>query len=83
MTFQAQLRRARVLPVITPQAVELTCQLTATLARGGMSAVEITLRSDSALDCIRAVKNAQPDLLVAAGTVTGPAESTLGSSQRS
>jgi 2-dehydro-3-deoxyphosphogluconate aldolase/(4S)-4-hydroxy-2-oxoglutarate aldolase len=39
-----------------------------------MQAVEITLRTEVALDSIRAVKEAVPDILVAAGTVTNPGE---------
>ncbi len=71
---QALLERCRVLPVVTAREVDETVQLTRTLARGGMQAVEITLRTEAALDSIRAVKEAVPDILVAAGTVTNPGE---------
>ena len=62
----------RVLPVVTAQTVKSTVQLTQTLFDGGMRAVEITLRTEAALDSIRAVKAEVPDILVAAGTVTNP-----------
>jgi 2-dehydro-3-deoxyphosphogluconate aldolase / (4S)-4-hydroxy-2-oxoglutarate aldolase len=68
------LARARVLPVVTARDVESTVQLSRTLAAGGMVAVEITLRTAAALDSIRAVKEQLPDVIVAAGTVTNPAE---------
>jgi len=61
-----------VLPVVTAQTVKSTVQLTQTLFDGGMRAVEITLRTEAALDSIRAVKAEVPDILVAAGTVTNP-----------
>ncbi len=37
-----------------------------------MRGIEITLRSDTALDCVRAVRQRYDDVLVAVGTVTGP-----------
>jgi 2-dehydro-3-deoxyphosphogluconate aldolase/(4S)-4-hydroxy-2-oxoglutarate aldolase len=39
-----------------------------------MTAIEITLRTDAALDSIRAVQAEVPELLVAAGTVNTPAD---------
>jgi len=68
------LQACRVLPVVTANDVEATVQLAAALLRGGMRAIEITLRTAAALDSIRAVQAEVPDMLVAAGTVTTPAE---------
>lgn len=62
----------RVLPVVTAHDVETTVQLTRALMRGGMRAVEITLRTDAALDSIRAIKAEIPGALVAAGTIAHP-----------
>ena len=72
MMFADQLAACRVLPVITALDVESTVKLAQALDRGGMKAVEITLRTPAALDSMRAVKSAVPDMLVAAGTVTNP-----------
>ena len=69
---QSLLKSCRVLPVVTATDVESTVQLTRTLHKGGMKAVEITLRTAAALDSIRAVKAEVPGILVAAGTVTNP-----------
>lgn len=69
---QSLLETCRVLPVVTAIDVESTVQLTRTLAAGNMLAVEITLRTEAALDSIREVKAQVPDMLVAAGTVTNP-----------
>jgi 2-dehydro-3-deoxyphosphogluconate aldolase/(4S)-4-hydroxy-2-oxoglutarate aldolase len=66
------LRACRVLPVITVIDVESTLQLASALQRGGMRAVEITLRSAAALDAIAELRRQMPGLLVAAGTVLGP-----------
>ena len=68
------LAECRVLPVVTAHNIDTTVLLTKALVKGGMRAVEITLRTEAALDCIRAVKEEVPGALVAAGTVTTPAE---------
>jgi 2-dehydro-3-deoxyphosphogluconate aldolase/(4S)-4-hydroxy-2-oxoglutarate aldolase len=71
---QSLLSSCRVLPVVTAHDVDTTVQLTRTLLQGGMRAVEITLRTEAALESIEAVKAQVPGILVAAGTVTNPAE---------
>jgi 2-dehydro-3-deoxyphosphogluconate aldolase/(4S)-4-hydroxy-2-oxoglutarate aldolase len=68
------LEQCRVLPVVTAVSVDATVSLARALQRGGMRAIEITLRSAAALDSIRAVSEQVPGLLVAAGTVTNSAE---------
>jgi 2-dehydro-3-deoxyphosphogluconate aldolase/(4S)-4-hydroxy-2-oxoglutarate aldolase len=74
MTLQEKLRASRVLPVVTAKSVGSTVQLARALQRGGMTAIEITLRTPAAMDAIVAVKQEVPGLLVAAGTVTTPTE---------
>ena len=64
----------RVLPVVTARDVDATVALSRALLAGGMRAIEITLRTDAALDAIAAVRSEVPDMLVAAGTVTNPRE---------
>jgi len=70
MSLVEQLSSSRILPVITVLDPESTVQLTQALLRGGMTAVEITLRTPSALASLQAVKEQVPGVLVAAGTVT-------------
>lgn len=60
----------RVLPVITARNVGATVDLAHALWAGGMRAIEITLRSPHALDCVNAVRAGLPDMQVAVGTVT-------------
>ena len=74
MTLQEKLQASRVLPVVTARDVDSTVLLARALQRGGMTAIEITLRTHSAMDAIVAVKREVPGLLVAAGTVNTPAE---------
>jgi 2-dehydro-3-deoxyphosphogluconate aldolase/(4S)-4-hydroxy-2-oxoglutarate aldolase len=64
-----QLRACKILPVLTAHSVESTLQTVYALHRGGINAVEITLRTEAALDSLSTVKQALPDMLVAAGTV--------------
>ena len=70
----ALLSSFRVLPVVTADDADVTVQLARTLCNGGMKAIEITLRTAAALDAIRAVKQQVPEIQVAAGTITNPAE---------
>ncbi|MEM8564330.1 MAG: bifunctional 4-hydroxy-2-oxoglutarate aldolase/2-dehydro-3-deoxy-phosphogluconate aldolase [Pseudomonadota bacterium] len=70
----AGLKSARLVPLITPVDVQTTVAMAKALARGGIRVIEIALRSEPALDSIVAVKQAVPELLVAAGTVTNPGE---------
>ncbi len=64
----------RVLPVVTARDVDSTVALSRALLAGGMRAIEITLRTPAAMDAIVAVKEALPEMLVAAGTVTNTRE---------
>ncbi len=70
--LEERLSEARVLPVITPRDEESTVALASALQRGGMRAVEITLRTPAALAAIAAVKAALPGLTVAAGRTERP-----------
>ncbi len=72
--LQEKLKACRVLPVVTAKNVESTVNLARALSRGGMRAIEITLRTPAALDAIAAVRAEVPEILVAAGTVNTPAE---------
>ena len=67
------LDRCRVLPVITPGEIDRFIGLIGALHAGGMAAVEVTLRSDTALECIAECRRQFPDMVVAAGTVLDPA----------
>ncbi len=69
-----KLKQARLLPVVTAVDVDSTLLLAQALQRGGMRAIEVTLRTSAGLDAIIAVKQACPELWVAAGTVTSAAE---------
>lgn len=63
------LSRVRVLPVLTVDSAEQAVETARALQRGGLQAVEITLRTQVALEAIAAVKAALPGFIVGAGTI--------------
>lgn len=68
------LSRVRVLPVLTVDSAEQAVETARALQRGGLQAVEITLRTPVALQAIAAVKAALPTFVVGAGTIKTPAD---------
>ncbi len=58
-----------VIPVLLIDKVEHAVPLARALAKGGLPAIEITLRTAAALDAIRAVANEVPEAIVGAGTI--------------
>ncbi len=60
---------APVIPVVVIDEVEAAVPLARALVDGGIGVIEVTLRSDAALDGIRAIADAVPEIRVGAGTV--------------
>lgn len=58
-----------VLPVINITEKETAIPLVDSLTAGGLPLIEVTLRSESSLESIKAIKKARPGMLVGAGTV--------------
>ena len=63
-----------VIPVVGLADAQHAVPLARALLAGGVRIIEITLRSEAALDAIRRVADALPDMLVGAGTVCTPAQ---------
>jgi len=68
------LARAPVMPVIVIQNLHDAVPLARALVAGGISTLEITLRSDVALEAIRVIRAEVPEATVGAGTVLTPAQ---------
>ncbi|MEU1674846.1 bifunctional 4-hydroxy-2-oxoglutarate aldolase/2-dehydro-3-deoxy-phosphogluconate aldolase [Streptomyces roseifaciens] len=64
---------APVLPVAVLADASDAVPLARALVAGGLPAIEVTLRTDAALDAIRAVAAEVPEAVVGAGTVLSPA----------
>lgn len=58
-----------VIPVLLIDKLEHAVPLARALAKGGLPAIEITLRTAAALDAIRAVAQEVPEAIVGAGTI--------------
>ncbi|MGF1743468.1 bifunctional 4-hydroxy-2-oxoglutarate aldolase/2-dehydro-3-deoxy-phosphogluconate aldolase [Vibrio minamisatsumaniensis] len=70
MTTIAQLLATiKVIPVIAIEQAEDIVPLGRALAENGLPAAEITFRSDAAVEAIRLLREAQPEMLIGAGTV--------------
>jgi 2-dehydro-3-deoxyphosphogluconate aldolase/(4S)-4-hydroxy-2-oxoglutarate aldolase len=61
--------KAKILPVITIAREQDVLPLADALAAGGMTALEITLRSAFGLSAIRILREQRPELCVGAGTI--------------
>lgn len=67
--FATLLRAAPLIPVITIDDAEKAEPLALALRAGGLRNLEVTLRTPEAIEAIRLMKRAAPDLQVGAGTV--------------
>ena len=68
--FQQFLQHSKkVVPVISLPSLDMALPLMDALAAGGITVVEITLRTDCALDAITLLTRERPQLVVGAGTV--------------
>jgi 2-dehydro-3-deoxyphosphogluconate aldolase/(4S)-4-hydroxy-2-oxoglutarate aldolase len=66
------LRRAPVVPVIVLHDVRHAVPLAEALLAGGLSVLEVTLRTEAGLPSIEAMRKALPEALVGIGTLTRP-----------
>ena len=72
MTIEQVMGLAPVIPVLTIERVEDAVPLAQALVKGGLRALEITLRSDAALAAIAAIAGTVPDAVPGVGTVESP-----------
>ncbi|WEM45419.1 bifunctional 4-hydroxy-2-oxoglutarate aldolase/2-dehydro-3-deoxy-phosphogluconate aldolase (plasmid) [Photobacterium sp. DA100] len=68
-TTAQQLAQIKIIPVIAIDRAEDIIPLGKALAENGLPAAEITFRSDAAAEAIRLLREAQPEMLIGAGTV--------------
>ncbi len=65
---------APVVPVLTIERAADAVPLAKALVAGGLSAIEVTLRTPAAIEAVRAIVAEVPDAIVGVGTVTRPIE---------
>lgn len=68
----SHLRAMPVVAVVVVEDADHAVPLAEALLRGGVTTVEVTLRSDAALDAIEAIATAVPQIAIGAGTVLHP-----------
>ena len=69
MTVMERLANSVVVPVVVLDKVEDAVPLARAMAAGGVDSMEITFRTACAPECIKAVAENCPDVLVGAGTI--------------
>ncbi len=70
--LEAALRKAPVVPVMVIDNLKDAVPLARALVNGGLPVLEITLRTDAALDCIKAIVAEVEGAIVGSGTVLTP-----------
>ena len=63
-----------VIPVVTIADPQHAVPVARALVEGGVRIIELTLRTDSALESLKRIANEVPDILVGAGTILTPAQ---------
>ena len=64
------LSRGSVMPVLVIPEISMAAPLAEALASGGLTVFEITLRTECALDAMVVMRDAVPEALIGAGTIT-------------
>lgn len=72
---------ATVIPVLAVKRIEDAPKLARALANGGLKVIELTLRTPIALDAMKAMQDAAPELIVGMGTVTSPEQAQKSSDE--
>jgi len=72
ITAQSLLRTAGILPVITVHSLDQGQRIAEALLDGGLTTLELTLRTPIALDALTALKRNFPEIVIGAGTVLEP-----------
>jgi 2-dehydro-3-deoxyphosphogluconate aldolase/(4S)-4-hydroxy-2-oxoglutarate aldolase len=71
------LQQSRIIPVIVIDKIEHAIPLANTLVEYGFNVLEITLRTDCALDAIKQIADNVPKAIVGAGTIITPGQLSL------
>lgn len=69
VNFPSILRAAKVMPILTVHDVNQAVRAAEALASGGLTVLEITLRTDVAVTAIRAIRDRLPGVVIGAGTL--------------
>ena len=70
-TIEKRLLRAPVVPLVAPTDAPSGIRTARALVDGGLTVVEVVLRTPAAIDCLGEIAQTVPDAIVGAGTVLG------------
>ncbi len=70
--MKTEIEKRKLIAVLTISDAASAIPVAEALLAGGINAIELTLRTPEALECIKAVRKALPDMLVGAGTILTP-----------
>ncbi len=76
MNLYERLERAPVVPLVQAAKPDVAVRTAEALVAGGLTVIEVVLRTDAALACLEAVGRAVPAAIVGAGTVLSEAQAT-------
>ena len=65
----SRLAAAPIVPLVVPDDPETAIKTTRALVEGGLSVIEVVLRTSAAVECLGEVVKAVPEAIVGAGTV--------------
>jgi len=74
MTIDTQLEAAPVVPLVQAESPDVAVKTSAALAAGGLTVIEVVLRTEDALACLEAVAKELPSVNAGAGTVLSAAQ---------
>jgi 2-dehydro-3-deoxyphosphogluconate aldolase/(4S)-4-hydroxy-2-oxoglutarate aldolase len=67
--LHTRLKKAPIVPLVQADDAETAVKTTRALAAGGLSVIEVVLRTAAALECLEALCELDDDIIVGAGTV--------------
>lgn len=74
--IRSRLVNAPVIPLVQADDPEVAIAISKALAKGGLTVIEVVLRTPAALDCMHAICELDDDLIVGAGTVLSSSQAT-------
>ncbi len=74
MNIQELLASSGVVPLVQADDPAVAVETSGALAAGGLKVAEVVFRTDSALECLRAVADEVPEMIAGAGTVLTAAQ---------
>jgi len=74
--LNSRLAKAPIVPLVQADDPEVAIATTRALAKGGLTVIEVVLRTPTALECLQAICSMEEDLIVGAGTVLSASQAT-------